>query len=57
MNSLRTLLCDNRYRVRLLKAGFTGNEIERIHLYILSDNVEVVGVNWCNCKRCSHAEI
>ncbi len=52
MRSIRTLLCDSRYRVRLLKAGFTGKEIEYIHLYLLSDNVEVVGVNWCNCKKC-----
>lgn len=50
MNSIRSLLCDSLYRIKLLKAGFTGNEIEQ--LYILDNNLEFVGVNWCNCKKC-----
>jgi len=50
MNSIRPLLFDSQYRVKLLKAGLTGKEIE--HLYIRDNNIEVVRVNWCNCKRC-----
>jgi len=50
MNNTRSLLCDNLYRIKLLKVGFTGNEIEQ--LYILGNNLEFVGVNWCNCKKC-----
>jgi hypothetical protein len=38
-------LLDNREeRVKLLKAGFSGTEIET--LYLVLNNFEVVGVNW-----------
>ncbi|VVB55549.1 Uncharacterised protein [uncultured archaeon] len=50
MNSTRPLVCDSLYRIKLLKAGFTCKEIE--YLYILDNNIEIVEVNWCNCKRC-----
>jgi len=50
MNSTRSLLCDRLYRIKLLKAGFTGKEIEQ--LYILDNNIEVAGVNWCKCNIC-----
>ncbi len=54
MNSTRPLSCHSKYRIMLLKVGFTDKEIEQI--YILENNIEVAGVNWCNCRRCkSHA--
>ncbi len=50
MNSLKTDLCNSLCRANLLKAGFSGKEIE--YQYILDNNIEIVGVNWCNCKKC-----
>jgi len=49
---MRTPLCDSRCRVKLLKVGFTGKEIEQIHLCILGDDIEIIGVKWCDCQRC-----
>ncbi len=32
-------------RVKLLRAGVTGREIERWYIYL--HRLEIVGVNWC----------
>lgn len=34
-------------RVELLKAGYTGKEIEQLYIYL--NGFEVVGVNWNIC--------
>jgi len=42
--SSAALLDSREERVKLLKAGFSGKEIEA--LYLVLNNFEVVGVNW-----------
>jgi hypothetical protein len=50
MDNKGSLIFDSLYRIKLLKAGFYGKEIEE--LYIMDNHIRVVGVNWCNCKKC-----
>ncbi len=43
---MASILDESRNRVRLLKAGYTGKEIEMLHILIFDNNIEVLSVNW-----------
>jgi hypothetical protein len=43
---MASILDEPRNRVRLLKAGFTGKEIEWLHVHVFDNNIEVLKVDW-----------
>ena len=47
-NTMSSILDDPKNRVKLLKAGFTGTEIERLAVRFFDSNIEVLKINWCD---------
>jgi hypothetical protein len=43
---MASILGEPSNRVRLLKAGFSGSEIEWLATRVFDNNIEVLGVNW-----------
>jgi hypothetical protein len=43
---MASILDDPRNRVRLLRAGSTGAEIEWLATHVFDTNLEILGVNW-----------
>ncbi len=43
---MANILDEPRNRVRLLRAGFSGAEIEWLATRVFDKNLEILGVNW-----------
>lgn len=43
---MSNILDEPSNRVRLLKAGFTGIDIEWLATHVFDNNLEILGVNW-----------
>ncbi len=43
---MANILDESSNRVRLLRAGFTGKEIEWLATHVFDNNIEIMRVNW-----------
>ncbi len=43
---MASILDNTENRVKLLKAGYSGQEIEWLAVHVFDTNIEILGVNW-----------
>ena len=45
-NNMSSILDIPGNRIKLLKAGFSGKDIEWLAVHVFDNNIETLGVNW-----------